>query len=122
MSDDNLTNEGTILVQGGEVEGTVSGNPPAYPSTVTVSLADSDGSPLGNTAVYGDTITITATISRAGSSGGNALAAADGHQVVFTIDGQEHLLREGEAIVMPAGHPHAVLGRERFKMLLVVVF
>lgn len=40
----------------------------------------------------------------------------------ITIDGQEYLLREGEAIVMPAGHPHAVLGRERFKMLLVVVF
>ena len=83
-----LTNEGTILVNGGTLTGDVGGDV-RYPSTVTVSLADSDGSPLGNTAVYGDTITITATISRAGSSGGNALAAADGHQVVFTIDGQE---------------------------------
>jgi hypothetical protein len=25
-------------------------------------------------------------------------------------------------VVMPAGHPHAVFGRENFKMLLTVVF
>lgn len=29
---------------------------------------------------------------------------------------------EGESIVMPAGLPHAVYGKEQFKMLLVVVF
>ena len=29
---------------------------------------------------------------------------------------------DGQSIVMPAGHPHAVRGKERFKMLLVVVF
>ena len=40
----------------------------------------------------------------------------------ITIDGQPHILHEGESIVMPAGHPHAVFGEERFKMLLVVVF
>lgn len=40
----------------------------------------------------------------------------------ITIDGTEYYLQEGESIVMPAGHPHAVFGEERFKMLLVVVF
>lgn len=40
----------------------------------------------------------------------------------ITIDGQPHVLHEGESIVMPAGHPHAVYGQEQFKMLLVVVF
>ena len=40
----------------------------------------------------------------------------------ITIDGVEHILNEGESIVMPAKHPHAVYGREQFKMLLVVVF
>ena len=40
----------------------------------------------------------------------------------ITIDGTEYLLHEGESIVMPAGHPHAVYGQEAFKMLLVVVF
>lgn len=40
----------------------------------------------------------------------------------ITIDGVEYLLHEGESIVMPASHPHAVYGQEAFKMLLVVVF
>ncbi len=40
----------------------------------------------------------------------------------ITIDGVEYLLKEGESIVMPAKHPHAVYGQEQFKMLLVVVF
>ena len=40
----------------------------------------------------------------------------------FTVDGVEHLVQKGEALVMPAGKPHAVYGQEAFKMLLVVVF
>lgn len=40
----------------------------------------------------------------------------------ITVDGIEYILKEGESIVMPAKHPHAVFGEERFKMLLVVVF
>ena len=40
----------------------------------------------------------------------------------ITIDGKDSILQEGESIVMPAGHPHAVFGEEQFKMLLVVVF
>lgn len=39
----------------------------------------------------------------------------------ITIDGMEYELTLGESIVMPAGHPHAVYGKEQFKMLLVVV-
>ena len=40
----------------------------------------------------------------------------------ITIDGEEYMLHEGESIVMPAQHPHAVYGEEQFKMLLVVIF
>ena len=40
----------------------------------------------------------------------------------ITIDGRPYALHAGENIVMPAGRPHAVYGKERFKMLLVVVF
>ena len=40
----------------------------------------------------------------------------------ITIDGVDYELHEGESIVMPAQHPHAVYGKENFKMLLVVVF
>ena len=40
----------------------------------------------------------------------------------FTVDGTEHLARQGQVLVMPAGKPHAVYAQEAFKMLLVVVF
>ena len=40
----------------------------------------------------------------------------------ITIDGVKYILHEGESIIMPAKHPHAVYGQEQFKMLLVVVF
>ena len=39
-----------------------------------------------------------------------------------TIDGEKFELHEGESVVMPAKHPHAVYGKEQFKMLLVVIF
>lgn len=39
----------------------------------------------------------------------------------ITIDGVEYELTQGQSIVMPAGHPHAVYGKEQFKMLLLVV-
>jgi quercetin dioxygenase-like cupin family protein len=40
----------------------------------------------------------------------------------ITIDGTVYELHQGDSIVMPAGHPHAVFGKEQFKMLLVVTF
>ena len=45
-----------------------------------------------------------------------------GGDAFVTIDGKDYELHEGESIVMPARHPHAVFGQEQFKMLLVVVF
>ena len=41
---------------------------------------------------------------------------------LITIDGVEYELKEGDSIVMPARHPHAVQGKENFKMMLTVVF
>ena len=55
-------------------------------------------------------------------SGGDAFVACLDGTGRITIDGVEYVLHEGESIVMPARHPHAVFGQERFKMLLVVVF
>lgn len=55
-------------------------------------------------------------------SGGDAFVTCLDGVGRITIDGQEFFLHEGESIVMPAGHPHAIFGQERFKMLLVVVF
>ncbi len=55
-------------------------------------------------------------------SGGDAMVTCLDGVGRITIDGVEHTLHEGESIVMPARHPHAVYGQEQFKMLLVVVF
>ena len=55
-------------------------------------------------------------------SGGDAFVTCLDGVGRITIDGVDYLLHEGESIVMPAGHPHAVYGEEAFKMLLVVVF
>ena len=55
-------------------------------------------------------------------SGGDAIVTCLDGVGRITIDGKAYELHEGESIVMPAGHPHAVCGQEQFKMLLVVVF
>lgn len=55
-------------------------------------------------------------------SGGDAFVTCLDGVGRITIDGVNYELREGDSIVMPARHPHAVFGREQFKMLLVVVF
>jgi quercetin dioxygenase-like cupin family protein len=56
--------------------------------------------------------------------------ASAGDAVVYIIDGETEItigtekfrLKTGETIVMPAGVQHALLAKERFKMLLTVVF
>ena len=56
-------------------------------------------------------------------SGGDAFVTCLDGVGRITIDGKAYeLLHEGESIIMPAKHPHAVYGQEQFKMLLVVVF
>ena len=55
-------------------------------------------------------------------SGGDAFVTCLDGVGRVTIDGIEHVLHEGESIVMPARHPHAVFGQEQFKMLLFLVF
>lgn len=55
-------------------------------------------------------------------SGGDALVTCLDGVGRITIDGKDYELKEGESILMPARHPHAVYGKEQFKMLLVVIF
>ncbi len=56
------------------------------------------------------------------SSGGDALVIVLDGEGEVAIDGEKQLLCAGDSIVMPAGFPHSVFAKERFKMLLVVVF
>ena len=55
-------------------------------------------------------------------AGGDAFVTCLDGVGKITIDGIEYELKEGDSIVMPARHPHAVMGKERFKILLIVVF
>lgn len=55
-------------------------------------------------------------------SGGDAMVTCLDGVGKITIDGEVYILHEGDSIVMPAKHPHAVYGQEQFKMLLVVIF
>ncbi|OYP32213.1 hypothetical protein C8E03_11084 [Lachnotalea glycerini] len=55
------------------------------------------------------------------SKGDAFVTCLDGEGEI-TIDDAKYSLTEGQSIVMPARHPHAVFGKEKFKMLLVVVF
>lgn len=55
-------------------------------------------------------------------SGGDAFVLCLDGTGEITVDGNKYELHEGESIVMPAKHPHAVFGKEQFKMLLIVVF
>jgi len=56
------------------------------------------------------------------SSSGDAFVQILDGEAEITIGEQKHILNAGEVIVMPAGVPHALYAKERFKMLLVVVF
>ncbi len=37
------------------------------------------------------------------------------------IDGKEFTLTEGQTIIMPANVPHAVIAKQKFKMLLIMI-
>jgi quercetin dioxygenase-like cupin family protein len=42
-------------------------------------------------------------------------------EVEVKISGQSYQLKSGEAIIMPANTPHALLARKKFKMLLTMI-
>lgn len=88
----------------------------------------SDGQVVSKTLAQNSAVSITLFAFDKGeeisthASGGDALVTCLEGTGKITIDGTEHILNQGDAIVMPAGHPHAVYGQEKFKMLLTVVF
>ena len=87
-----------------------------------------DGMVVSKTLVQNDAVSITLFAFDKGEeistheSGGDAFVTCLDGVGKITIDSVEYILKEGESIVMPAKHPHAVFGEECFKMLLVVVF
>ena len=96
--------------------------------TLKEQVAYQEGQVVSKTLAQNDAISVTLfsfdkneEISTHSASGDAFVTCLDGVGKI-TIDDEEYILREGESIVMPAGHPHAVYGEERFKMMLVVVF
>lgn len=94
-----------------------------------VSLKDEvtyrEGEVVSKTLAQNNYVSITSSmdeeISSHKSDGDAFVTCLDGEGKVI-IDGIEYFLKEGESVVMPAGHPHSVHGISKFKMLLVVVF
>ena len=91
-------------------------------------IAYLEGQVVSKTLAQNDALSITLFSFAKGEeistheSGGDAFVTCLDGVGKITIDGMDYLLHEGESIVMPAGHPHAVHGEEAFKMLLNVVF
>ncbi|MPM29919.1 hypothetical protein SDC9_76461 [bioreactor metagenome] len=91
-------------------------------------IASQDGQVVSKTLAQNSAVSVTLFSFAKGEeistheSGGDAFVTCLDGVGQVTIDGKEYELHEGDSIVMPAGHPHAVFGKEQFKMLLVVVF
>lgn len=96
--------------------------------TLKDEVAYQDGMVVSKTLVQNDAVSVTLFSFDKGEeistheSGGDAFVTCLDGVGKITVDSIEYILKEGESIVMPAKHPHAVFGEERFKMLLVVVF
>lgn len=56
--------------------------------------------------------------------------SSPGDAMVYVLDGESKVtvgqetftVKQGQAIVMPSGIPHGLVAKDRFKMLLVVIF
>ena len=96
--------------------------------TMKEQVAYQPGQVVSKTLAQNDAVSVTLFAFDKGEeistheSGGDALVLCLDGEGRITVDGVEHTLHEGESILMPARHPHAVFGQERFKMLLGVVF
>ena len=96
--------------------------------TMKEQVAYQPGQVVSKTLAQNDAVSVTLFAFDKGEeistheSGGDALVLCLDGEGRITVDGVEHILHEGESILMPARHPHAVYGQEQFKMLLVVVY
>lgn len=87
-----------------------------------------EGKVVSKTLAQNDAVSITLFAFAAGEeistheSTGDALVQVIDGEGRFVVDGRDHVVRVGEALVMPAGHPHSIHADDAFKMLLTVVF
>lgn len=87
-----------------------------------------DGQVVSKTLAQNDAVSITLFAFAAHeeisshSAGGDAFVTCLDGIGRITIDNDVFEIHEGQSIVMPKRHPHALFAVERFKMMLVVVF
>jgi len=101
--------------------------PPAKPVELEKLVAYQKGSIVSRTLAKRNGGTLTLFAFDAGQSLSEHTAPFDA--VVQVLDGQAELViggekvpaSQGETVLMPAGIPHAVHARKRFKMLLVMI-
>jgi quercetin dioxygenase-like cupin family protein len=94
----------------------------------TASLLDyQEGSVVSRTLIDKPTGTVTLFSFDAGQGLSEHTAPFDAMvnildgEAEITIDGEPRMVKEGEMIIMPADHPHALRANQRFKMLLIMV-
>lgn len=87
-----------------------------------------DGQIVSKTLVQNDAVSLTLfafekdeEISTHQSEGDAMVTVLEG-KGKFTVGGVEHIVSEGETLIMPAKVPHAVYGEERIKWLLTCIF
>lgn len=87
-----------------------------------------DGQIVSKTLVQNDAVSLTLfafekdeEISTHQSEGDAMVTVLEG-KGKFTVGGVEHIVSEGETLIMPSKVPHAVYGKERFKWLLTCIF
>ncbi len=87
-----------------------------------------EGQVVSRTLAQGRTVSITLFAFGKGeeisshASGGDAMVYILDGVAEITVGDETFILGAGETIVMPANIPHALLARDRFKMMLTVVF
>ena len=105
--------------------------PPGMPASKSVDLAElvayQDGTIVSRTLAKenGGTVTLFAfdqgqALSEHSAPFDALVQVLDG-ETELTIGGEKVVARAGQAVLMPADVPHAVLASSRFKMLLVMV-
>jgi len=103
------------------------GLPPGQKVDLAALVSYQDGSVVSRTLVddKAGTVTLFAFDEGEGLSEHTAPFAALLHvlegEALVTVAGNESRLEAGEAIILPAGKPHALRASQKFKMLLTMV-
>jgi quercetin dioxygenase-like cupin family protein len=90
-------------------------------------IAYQDGAVVSKMLVYKKTGTITLFAFDAGqglsehTAPFDAIASIIDGEAEISIDKTDFFLNEGQMIIMPAGKPHALFAKSRFKMMLTMI-